>query len=125
MKIDRSSRATRKGVLMLDLAIALSLLAVAMMPVAFSFARETRSIQGEYYRAAAMEIVDGEAEILAAGAGKNYPDGAHDYDVHSKAAPALPEGKFTLTKTGSHLRLEWKADHAAGLGAVVREVTLK
>jgi len=125
MKIHLSSRKSRQGILMVDLAIALSLLAVAMTPIAVSFAHETRLMRSEYHRTVAMEIVDGEAEILAAGAGRDYPDGAQDYAVHARAAAGLPEGKFRLNKSGNRLRLEWKADQAAGIGTVAREVTIK
>ena len=110
---------------MLDLAVALGLLAMAMTPVAVSYAHENRLIQDEYQRAVAMEIVDGEAEVLAAGDGKNYPEGTHDYAVHLKAAQSLPEGTFQLTRTGNHLRLEWKSTERLGIGPVVRELNLK
>ena len=41
------------------------------------------------------------------------------------AAATLPPGKFSLTKTGNHLRLEWTADKRQGIAPVVREVTVK
>src|SRR4051812_9713818 len=102
MKINRSSRAPNRGILLLDLAVGLGLLTAAMLPLAFSFAREARVMQAEYAHAVAMEIVDGEAEILAAGAGKDIPEGTEDYTVHLKAATKLPDGKFQLTRTGDH-----------------------
>ena len=64
-------------------------------------------------------------EILAAGDWKNVPEGAQTYAVHSNAAAILPAGHFQLTKTGNHLRLEWTPDRHEGIGAVVREVTVK
>ena len=72
-----------------------------------------------------MEIVDGEMEILAAGGWKNFPDGTQNYPVQAKAAANLPPGKFQLTKTGNHLRLEWQSDKREGIGPVVREITVK
>jgi hypothetical protein len=79
----------------------------------------------EYFRSVADEIVDGEMEILAAGAGKNFPDGSQIYSVHSHAAVNLPPGHFQLIKNGSHVRLEWQPDEKHGVGAIVRETTLK
>ena len=79
----------------------------------------------EYCRSVANEIVDGEMEILAAGEWKNFPDGPQNYTVHAHAAAYLPPGHFQLTKTGNHLRLEWKSDKRRGIGTVVREVTVK
>ena len=78
-----------------------------------------------YQRALAMEIVDGEMEILAAGDWKNFPDGSQNYPVHANAMASLPPGHFQMTKTGSHLRLEWSPDGKHGVGAVVRETTVK
>src|SRR2546423_1457842 len=125
MKINPSPKRLRRGILMLDLAIALGLLAVAITPVAISFAHETRLMQAEIHRAVAMEIVDGEAEVLAAGDWKHFPEGTQDYPVRLKAAAKLPEGKFQLTRTGNHLRLEWKPERLTGTGVVYREVTVK
>jgi hypothetical protein len=110
---------------MVDLVVAMAILTLAIMPLGFSFARERRALRAEYFRAAADEIVDGEMEILAAGGWKNFPDGAQSYAVHSHGAASLPAGHFQLTKTGNHLRLEWSPDRHEGIGAVVREVTVK
>ena len=116
---------SRRGFLMVDAVVAMAILSMAIVPLGFSFARERRALRAEYFRAAADEIVDGETEILAAGDWKNFPDGAQTYTVHSQAAANLPPGHFQLTKTGNHLRLEWTPDKRQGIGAVVREVTVK
>ena len=110
---------------MVDLVVAMTILTLTIVPLGFTFARERRALRAEYFRAAADEIVDGEMEILAAGDWKNFPDGAQIYTVHSQAAANLPLGHFQLTKTGNHLRLEWTPDRREGIGAVVREVTVK
>ena len=113
------------GMLMADLFVAMGILAVAIMPLAFSYVHETRLLRAEYFRGAAMEIVDGEMEILVAGEWQNLPEGPQPYAVHAGAAANLPPGRFLLTKTGHHLRLEWASDRRQGIGAVVREVTFK
>ena len=45
--------------------------------------------------------------------------------MHANAAATLPAGHFQLTKTGNHVRLEWNADEKKGIGAIVRETTIK
>jgi hypothetical protein len=115
----------QRGILSADLAVALGILAFAIMPLAFAFTHEVKLIRAEYHRAVAMEIVDGEMEILAAGDWKNFPDGTQNYPVRAKAAANLPPGIFQLVKTGNHLRLEWKSDYPSGIGAVAREITVK
>lgn len=105
--------------------VGLAILALAVVPVGYAFARERHVLRIEYGRSVADEIVDGEMEILAAGAAKNLPDGTEIYSVHAAAASQLPPGHFELTKTGDHLRLAWTPDKPRGVGAVVREGTLK
>jgi hypothetical protein len=121
----RIHRNQEHGYLMVDLLVALAILSLAIVPVGFSFDRERQVLKIEYFHSVANEIVDGEMEILAAGDWKNYPDGSQNYPVHARAAATLPPGHFQLTKTGNHLRLEWNSDEKQGVGAVVREVTIK
>jgi hypothetical protein len=116
---------SKRGFLEVDLLVGLAILSLAIVPLGFSFAHERHVLKIEYSRSVAIEIVDGEMEILAAGDWKNYPDGSQNYPVHASAAASLPPGLFKLTKTGNHLRLEWNSDEKHGIGAVVREVTIK
>ena len=113
------------GFLEVDLLVGLAILTLAVVPLGYSFARERQALRVEYFRSVANEIVDGEMEILAAGAAKDFSDGAQNYPVHARAAASLPPGHFQLTKTGNHLHLEWNSDELRGIGTVVRETTLK
>jgi hypothetical protein len=113
-----------RGFLEIDLMVGLAILTLAVLPLGYSFARERRVLKIEYCRSVADEIVDGEMEILAAGAANGMPDGTRDYPVQAAAASQLPPGHFQLTKTGNHLRLEWTSDKRRGIGPVVRETTL-
>ncbi len=114
-----------RGFMMVDLLVGMAILAAAVLPLAFFYVKETRVLRAEYFHGVAMEIVDGEMEVLAAGAGRNLPDGSQPYAVHARAAASLPPGHFQLTKTGRHLRLEWASEQRQGIRPVVREVTLK
>ena len=120
-----SPRRRPRGFLEVDLLVGLAILSLAIVPLGYSFARERQVLKMEYFRSVANEIVDGEMEILAAGDGKNFPDGSQNYSVHANAAASLPPGHFQLTKNGNHLRLEWTPDERRGVSAVVREVTIK
>jgi hypothetical protein len=110
---------------MTDLIVGMAILTLAIMPLTYSFVRERQMLRTEYFRSVAVEIVDGEMEILAAGAWEDFPDGQQTYAVHADAAARLPSGHFQLTKTGKHLRLEWTSDKRQGIGPVVREIILK
>ncbi|HXR46434.1 MAG TPA: hypothetical protein VN784_03255 [Candidatus Limnocylindrales bacterium] len=115
----------KRGFLTMDLIIGMAILVVAFMPLAFLFVHERQLLRAEYSRAVAVEIVDGEMEVLAAGEWQNLPEGQQAYTVHAQAAGSLPPGHFQLTRTGKHLRLEWKSDKPRGIGTVVREITVK
>jgi len=128
MKSESSQPSPRRrslGFLEVDLLVGLAILALAILPLGYSFAHERKVLKMEYFRSVANEIVDGEMEILAAGDWKNFPDGSQDYPVHANAAARLPAGHFQLVKTGKHLRLEWNSAEKNGIGAIVREVTVK
>jgi len=129
IKISQSShggRSRERGYfLMTDLVIGMAILTLAIMPLTYSFVRERQMLRVEYFRAVVVEIVDGEMEILAAGAGQGFPDGQQVYTVHANVAAHLPPGHFQLIKTGKHLRLEWQPDKRQGIGPVIREITLK
>lgn len=105
--------------------VGMAILTLAVLPVGYSMARERHLLKIEYCRGVADEIVDGEMEILAAGAAKDLPDGTRNYPVQAAAASQLPPGHFQLTKNGNHVRLEWTPDARHGFSPVVRETTLK
>ncbi|HTY89048.1 MAG TPA: hypothetical protein VMB80_16495 [Candidatus Acidoferrum sp.] len=111
--------------MMVDLLVGLALLAATILPLAFFYVKETRVLRADYFHAVAMEIVDGEMELLTAGEWRKLPDGSQPYAVHAQAAASLPPGHFLLTKTGQHLRLEWAPTWRQGIRPVVREVTVK
>lgn len=119
-------RAKRQsGVLMTDLMIGLAIFALALLPLGLSFAKEMQLVRAHYWRGLAMGIVDGEMEVLAAGEWRAFADGQSLYVVRAPAATNLPPGVFQFTKSGQHLRLEWRPAERKGIGAVVREVTVK
>lgn len=115
------TRSSQRGFLEVDLLVGLAILTLAILPLAGAFAHEEKLLHLEYCRTVANELLDGEMEVLLAGAGRDLPDGSQAYPVHSPAADNLPPGHFQLTKTGRHLRLEWQADPGKGIGQLVRE----
>src|SRR4051812_1122094 len=68
-------RSRRGGWMVAELMMAISLLAVAMIPLAFSFRGEQKLARTHYHQVIAMEIVDGEMEFLQAGHWRNFPAG--------------------------------------------------
>lgn len=118
-------RARERGTLQADLLVAMAIIAVAMIPLSAGFMTEQKVLRSHYWHAVAMEIVDGEMEILVAGEWRALPEGTQTYPVKAGAAKNLPAGKFTLTRTGKSLRLEWTPDKGGSGGKVVREAVAK
>lgn len=113
------------GWMMVELLVAVALLAGCLLPLAYSITSERRYARAIYRHAVAMEIVDGEVEALAAGQWRAFSNGVCEYKVRAGAATNLPPGRFLLTLQPGQLRLEWRPDTKQLGGSVVREAMLK
>ena len=121
----QTRRAQQLGALMTELMIAIALLTGALLPLAYSIAKENKLARATYQRAVAMEIVDGEMEILAAGGWRAFTSGRQLYRVNAAAARNLPSGDFWLTLESGKIQLEWKPTVKDHGGSVMREATAK
>ncbi|MFO7900432.1 MAG: type II secretion system protein [Planctomycetota bacterium] len=110
---------------LLELLVALGIFGMAVAGFAVTSWYDTRMLGQQYVRAAAMEIVDGEMEVLAAGEWKVYAEGSHPYEVSAEAAESLPPGTFTLTIEDRTVRLEWRPENPKTGLRVAREVTIR
>ena len=110
---------------MTEWVVAMGVFTLACLPLAFEFLRERDLCHAYYLRAVAMEIVDGEMELLAAGEWRAFQTGRQPYTVKAESATNLPPGLFVLTVAEDRLRLEWSPQAHRKGGAVVREVKLK
>lgn len=126
MVISYSSQRLRQcGSMMAEMMVAVAILMVVIIPVAYSFDAEKRAARATYNHAIAMEIVDGEMEVLLAGEWRAFTPGTYPYPVKANALTNLPPGDFVLTLTTNKVRLEWKPSMTRRGGSVVREATLK
>jgi hypothetical protein len=114
-------RRHERGSMMIEMMTALAILVAILLPLGLSFVDEQHVCRVYYWRAVALETVDGEMEVLVAGEWRNFAEGTTPYAVHAESAKHLPPGKFTLTVHGSHLRLEWRPDKSRFGAPVVRE----
>jgi hypothetical protein len=121
----RPRRAREAAALMTELMIGIAILGIAVFPLAYSFAKEHKYLRTCYQRAVAMEIVDGEMEVLLAGEWHGYTNGVHTLTPRAQAATNLHDGILQLTVNNHRLRVEWRpADRNQG-GPIVREATAK
>ena len=116
---------SQRGALIAEAVVALAILSAVMLPLAFTFQQETRLGREAYFKAVAMEVVDGEMEALVAGEWRAFKPGPQPYPVRAAAATNLPRGGFTLTLNPGRARLEWAPTNHNSRIAVAREATLK
>lgn len=112
----------KRGVVLIELIVAAGLLALVGGGFAAAQFTDARVLRAQYARAVAIEIVDGEMEVLLAGEWKAFGEGTHDYPIRGDAARNLPAGKLSLTVRGKTVRLEWTPIKPHQVGRVVREV---
>jgi hypothetical protein len=110
---------------MTEVMISLAIIGLAIFPLAYSFAQESKYLRRCYERAVAMEIVDGEMEIIRAGGWRSFTNGVHTLKTTARCATNLPPGELRLTLTEKHARLEWLPAETSPGSRVVREATLK
>ena len=115
----------RDGGLLVEMIVAISILATTLLPLAFAFGLEQKMCQSYYNRAVAMEIADGEMETLLAGEWRSWKKGTQPYSTRAEAAKNLPQGKFELTLQGKNIRLEWIPNAQGKGGRITREATLR
>lgn len=117
------AKGRRCAALSTEMTMALAILASTVIPLSFSFMLEARIVKDAYQDAVAMEIVDGEMEILAAGAWTAASIGEHPYPVTAESARNLPPGQFLLTRARDRIQLEWRPERV-GKGHIQRREVL-
>jgi hypothetical protein len=125
MQLSVSRKKSQAGVLMTEMVVAMAILVVAIVPLAFIYPQEQKLLRSSYQRAVAMEIVDGEMEVLLAGEWRSFKEGTQTYPFHAESAKNLPPGRAELTVTKKHLRLDWMPEQKSSGGEIVREADLK
>ncbi len=119
--LDMRPRSSAAGFLNLELVVAIGILAAVLLPLGGAWYYETKMLRAYYRDTVAMEILDGEMEILAAGEWRAFTVGPHELKPIARAAKNLPPGKFLLTKEDKVIRLEWRPERGRKM---VREVKL-
>ena len=117
--------ARRRAFLQLDMAIALSLLALVFIPLSVSSSGGLDLARRHYFEAVALQLIDGEMDVLLAGERRKYTTGEHRIKPVGDAVQNLPEGKFVLTVQDEKLTMAWVPTKRAKWGRVERVVQLK
>ena len=110
--------------LITELAVAITILVIIVLPLSFATHHEQKLLRAYFYRAVAMEIVDGEMEILAAGGWSAIAEGAGEYRPRAQTQGNLPAGKFIVTRRRDSLSLQWVPARRGFGGPVTRNLLL-
>ena len=113
-----------RAALTTELLVAMAILVIALFPLAYSFGHEQKFLRACYNRSVAMEIVDGEMEVLLAGEWRMFKQGTQEYTPHSSAIANLPKRTLQLNIASKHLKLEWLPPGRDQGGHIVREADL-
>lgn len=122
---DLKLRHRESGSLMTELVVAMSILLFGLIPLSYSVFSEKRLARATYQRSIAMELVDGELEVLAAGPWRDFTPGTNSYSVQANASVNLPTGEFRLIINSNRIELEWVPAEKNQGGSVRREVMVK
>tara|TARA_B100001971_G_C18197556_1_gene542459 strand:+ start:500 stop:883 length:384 start_codon:yes stop_codon:yes gene_type:complete len=123
--IKKDRRKEQGSVLLAELIGAMLVLTLAMMPIILMLAKDQQTCRKYYFKAVAMEVVDGEMEVLRAGYWKEFEQGVQTYPTTANSVTNLPEGELLLTLEAKRMRLEWKPKEERYRSVhVVREVDL-
>jgi hypothetical protein len=125
MVIPRSFKRRLAGALMTELIIALGIVMGVMVPMAYSYLHHQDQLRACYYRSVAMEILDGEMEVLVAGEWRAFKPGTNAYTIRARSAANLPPGSFKLTLEGSWIRLDWVPRNSAKYHSMKREARIQ
>ena len=126
MNIRPTTRLTnRLAFLQLDVAVAITVLALVFIPLSVSSSGDLGLARRQYFEAVALQLIDGEMDVLLAGERRKYTPGEHQIKPVGEAVQNLPEGEFVLTVHDQKLTLAWVPTKRAKWGRVERVVELK
>lgn len=111
---------SRSGFLNIELVVAIAILAAVLLPLGGAWFHEARMLRAYYRDAVAMEILDGEMEVLAAGEWRRFAEGHHELKPSAIAAKNLQPGKFLLTREIKLVRLEWLPERGRKMAREVK-----
>ena len=126
MILSRTTRlAKRSAFLQLDVAIAITVLALVFIPLSVSSSGDLDLARRHYFEAVALQLIDGEMDVLLAGERRKYTPGEHRIKPVGESVQNLPEGEFVLSVQDEKLTLTWVPKKLVKWGRVDRVVQLK
>lgn len=115
-------RKTKKGVLLTEMIVAISVLVILTSVLVPKILSDKQALRDLYYRSVAMEILDGEMEILLSGEWQNYKEGITNFTPRANALKILPKGIWRISLSNQSIKLEWIPHYNKRKLYIAREV---
>ena len=126
MNIRRTTRLVKRlAFLQLDVAIAITVLALVFIPLSVSSSGDLDLARRHYFEAVALQLIDGEMDVLLAGEHRKYTPGEHRIKPVGESVQNLHEGEFVLSVQHEKLTMAWMPKKLDKWGRVERVVELK
>ena len=116
---------SRLAFIQLDLMLAVSILMLLFIPFGVTSSGKLDLARRQHFEAVALQMIDGELDVLLAGERQKYPLGEHKITPPGAAVKTLPVGEYILVVKENQLSIAWVPEKEAKWGRVEREVTLK
>ena len=117
--------AKRLAFVQLDVALAVSILLLVFIPFSVTSSSKLDLARRQHFKAVALQMIDGELDVLMAGERQKYIPGEHKITPPGEAVKTQPVGEFILTVQENPRTIAWVPEKEAKWGRVEREVTLK
>ncbi len=119
----------RHNFMIYEIMIAITVLSIALIPLAYNIKAEMQMLSALYYRSVAEQVLDGHIKFLALGEYKKYTEGQQKYIINNKAFNQLPKGNITLeiSKTEENsikIILQWETIKKHGIGKIYKEIII-
>ncbi len=116
----------KQNFMMYEAIVAISVLSIALIPLAYNIKAETKMLSALYYRSVAEQIIDGHIKLLSSGEWIKYKEGDQKYHINNKAFNQIPKGDVilrivSLKDNKIKIILEWESIKKQGIGRIYKE----
>ena len=125
MKLPSSRSIRCLAFIQLDIAVAIVILGLIFIPLSVTSSAKLDLARRHHFEAVALNLIDGEIDVLLAGEIKKYKLGKSLITPPGEAVGSLPKGEFILTLNEKTIKLEWVPKKLTKWGRIQREVNLK
>lgn len=122
-QLDHSCTGRRRGGILMELLVALALLALVLLPLAGGFAGQRRMAKQLSQRLVLTELIDGEMEFIAAGRWRRFTEGTNTLEIEMPPGFLPPPGRTFVIRNVNHFKVVWEPETRLAIGRIERHWT--